>query len=211
MKKATPGPTRRAVAVAAKRAAILQAALTCFSQFGIHGTRLEKVAEQAGVSKTNLLYYYPSKEALYIAVLKEILDVWLAPLRALTYEQEPLRAVRQYIRLKLEVSRDYPQASKLFCLEMLQGAPLLKGELAGDLKTLMDDKTAIIERWIAEGRLASIAPQHLIFMLWATTQHYADFASQVEAITGNQLSNPVFFEETVENVQRIIIEGIRVR
>jgi TetR/AcrR family transcriptional regulator len=94
---------------------------------------------------------------------------------------------------------------------MLQGAPLLKGELAGDLKQLMDDKTAIIQRWIAEGRLAGIQPQHLIFMLWATTQHYADFASQVEAITGNRLTNPLFFEETVENVQRIIIEGIRVR
>jgi len=189
----------------------LDAALSFFSQFGIHGTRLEKVAEHAGVSKTNLLYYYPSKEALYIAVLKEILDVWLAPLRALSHDQEPLRAIRHYIRLKLEVSRDHPQASRLFCLEMLQGAPLLKGELAGDLKKLMDDKTAIIQRWIAEGRLAGIQPQHLIFMLWATTQHYADFASQVEAITGSKLSNPLFFEETVENVQRIIIEGIRVR
>lgn len=211
MKKEQSLPTRRSVAVAAKRAAILEAALSFFSQFGIHGTRLEKVADRAGVSKTNLLYYYPSKEALYIAVLKEILDVWLAPLRALSHDQDPLRAIRHYIRLKLEVSRDHPQASRLFCLEMLQGAPLLKGELAGDLKQLMDDKTAIIQRWIAEGRLAGIQPQQLIFMLWATTQHYADFASQVEAITGNRLTNPLFFEETVENVQRIIIEGIRVR
>lgn len=48
------------------------AALEAFSQFGIHGTRLEQVAERAGVSKTNLLYYYPSKEALYVAVLQQI-------------------------------------------------------------------------------------------------------------------------------------------
>ncbi|CRH33310.1 hypothetical protein BN1183_AR_01390 [Pantoea ananatis] len=121
MKKEQSVPTRRSVAVAAKRAAILEAALSFFSQFGIHGTRLEKVADRAGVSKTNLLYYYPSKEALYIAVLKEILDVWLAPLRALSHDQDPLRAIRHYIRLKLEVSRDHPQASRLFCLEMLQG------------------------------------------------------------------------------------------
>ncbi|MGD9424361.1 HTH-type transcriptional regulator RutR [Pantoea sp. NSTU24] len=211
MKNDEKKPTRRSRAVAAKRAAILDAALTFFSQFGIHGTSLDKVAELADVSKTNLLYYFPSKEALYVAVLKEILDVWLAPLRALAHDQDPLMAIRHYIRLKLEVSRDHPQASRLFCLEMLQGAPLLKGELAGDLKQLVDDKAAIIERWIAEGRLAGVQPQHLIFMLWATTQHYADFATQVEAVTGQTLSDPAFFDQTVENVQRMIIEGIRVR
>lgn len=211
MKTDEKKPTRRSRAVAAKRTAILDAALTFFSQFGIHGTSLDKVAELADVSKTNLLYYFPSKEALYVAVLKEILDVWLAPLRALTHDQDPLMAIRHYIRLKLEVSRDHPQASRLFCLEMLQGAPLLKGELAGDLKQLVDDKAAIIERWIAEGRLAGVQPQHLIFMLWATTQHYADFATQVEAVTGQTLSDPAFFDQTVDNVQRMIIEGIRVR
>ena len=84
------------------------------------------------MSKTNLLYYYPSKEALYVAVLQQILAIWLAPLKAFREDISPLVAIREYIRLKLEVSRDHPQASKLFCLEMLQGAPLLMGELTGD-------------------------------------------------------------------------------
>ena len=202
---------RRSQAATAKRAAILQAALALFSQFGIHGTSLDRVAEGAEVSKTNLLYYYPSKEVLYIAVLKEILDVWLAPLRALRADHDPLTAIRHYIRLKLEVSRDHPQASRLFCLEMLQGAPLLRGELAGDLKALVESKAAIVEQWISAGQLAAVQPQHLFFMLWATTQHYADFASQVEAVTGQTLQDPEFFAQTVQNVERMIIEGIRVR
>ncbi|MEJ5062806.1 HTH-type transcriptional regulator RutR [Erwinia sp. MYb375] len=204
-------PTRRSRAVAAKRSAILSAALEFFSQFGIHGTSLDKVAERADVSKTNLLYYFPSKEELYIAVLKDLLDVWLAPLRALRHDQHPLEAIRDYIRLKLEVSRDHPQASRLFCLEMLQGAPLLKAELAGDLRHLVEDKAAIIESWVLQGKLSAVQPHHLIFMLWATTQHYADFATQVEAITGQTLNDEHFFNQTVENVQRMVIEGIRVR
>lgn len=204
-------PTRRSRAVAAKRTAILSAALALFSQFGVHGTSLDKVAEGADVSKTNLLYYFPSKEALYIAVLKDILEVWLAPLRALREDQQPLEAIRDYIRLKLEVSRDHPQASRLFCMEMLQGAPLLKGELEGDLKRLVDEKSAVIEGWINQGKLAAVEPHHLIFMLWATTQHYADFSTQVEAVTGQTLSDEGFFNQTVENVQRMVIEGIRVR
>ncbi|MBK0033767.1 HTH-type transcriptional regulator RutR [Erwinia sp. S43] len=210
-KQPVKAPTRRSRAVAAKRSAILAAALEYFSQFGIHGTSLDKVAERADVSKTNLLYYFPSKEELYIAVLKDLLDIWLAPLRALCADQHPLEAIRQYIRLKLEVSRDYPQASRLFCMEMLQGAPLLKAELAGDLRHLVEDKATIIEQWVREGKLAEVQPHHLIFMLWATTQHYADFATQVEAVTGQTLSDEAFFNQTVENVQKMVIEGIRVR
>lgn len=54
---------KRSRAVSAKKKAILSAALDTFSQFGFHGTRLEQIAELAGVSKTNLLYYFPSKAA----------------------------------------------------------------------------------------------------------------------------------------------------
>ena len=190
---------KRSQAVSAKKEAILAAALEAFSQFGIHGTRLEQVAERAGVSKTNLLYYYPSKEALYVAVLQQILAIWLAPLKAFREDISPLVAIREYIRLKL------------FCLEMLQGAPLLMGELTGDLKALVDEKSAIVSGWIDRGKLAPVDPQHLIFMIWATTQHYADFATQVEAVTGATLQDAAFFEQTVDNVQRMIIEGIRVR
>lgn len=202
---------KRSQAVSAKKQAILSAALETFSQFGIHGTRLEQVAELAGVSKTNLLYYFPSKEALYIAVLQQILDIWLAPLKAFREELTPLLAIQQYIRLKLEVSRDYPQASRLFCLEMLQGAPLLKAALSGDLKSLVDEKSAIIAGWVATGKLAPVDPHHLIFMIWAATQHYADFSAQVEAVTGKTLKDDDFFHSTVENVERMIIEGVRVR
>jgi TetR/AcrR family transcriptional regulator len=202
---------KRSQAVSAKKQAILSAALETFSQFGIHGTRLEQVAELAGVSKTNLLYSFPSKEALYVAVLQQILDIWLAPLKAFREELTPLVAIQQYIRLKLEVSRDYPQASRLFCLEMLQGAPLLKTVLSGDMKSLVDEKSAIIAGWVDTGKLAPVDPHHLIFMIWAATQHYADFSAQVEAVTGKSLKDDDFFHSTVDNVQRMIIEGIRVR
>ncbi|AVR03824.1 HTH-type transcriptional regulator RutR [Pluralibacter gergoviae] len=208
---ATRKTGKRTLAVNAKKEAILNAALKTFSQYGIHGSRIEQVADLAGVSKTNLLYYYPSKEALYVAVMRNILDIWLTPLRAFREDFAPLVAIREYIRLKLEVSRDHPEASRLFCLEMLQGAPLLMAELTGDLKQLVAEKSAIITGWVEAGRLAEVDPHHLIFMIWAATQHYADFATQVEAVTGKTLQDVAFFQETVDNVQRMIIEGIRLR
>ena len=48
-------------------------------------------------------------------------------------------------------------------MEMLAGAPLLMDELTGDLKALIDEKSALIAGWVKRGKLAPIDPQHLIF------------------------------------------------
>ena len=189
----------------ARRETVLDAALDIFSTVGLHGASIDQIADRAGLSKANLLYYFPSKEDLYIAVLRRVLDVWLDPLLALHADSEPADALRHYIRRKITLSRDAPQASRLFCLEIVQGARLLREELEGPLRSLVEEKAAILRAWIAAGRIAPHDPHHLIFSIWAITQHYADFATQVEAITGRSLADPVFFEETVANTQGLIL------
>lgn len=202
---------RRMRLVEGKRAAILEAALEIFSRFGLHGTSLDQVANMADVSKTNLLYYFASKEELYTSVLRQLLDVWLKPLRGFSAEQDPIEAISEYIRVKLELSRDHPAESRLFCLEIIQGAPLMLAELEQPLRDIVEAKVAVIQGWIEAGKLAPVEPHHLIFSLWATTQHYADFASQINAVTGKTLDDPVFFAQTLENLQALILNGIRPR
>ena len=193
-----------------KRRAVLDAALGLFSRYGLHGTSVDQVAARAGLSKSNLLYYFATKEELYVCVLRDLLEVWLAPLRAFSAERDPQQVIKDYIRRKLAVSRDRPEASRLFCLEMIQGAPLLRDELDRDLRDLVREKSAVIQAWVDAGRLAPVDPQHLLFMLWATTQHYADFAVQVEALSGKTLADPAFFEQTVANVQALVARGVSV-
>ena len=144
-------------------------------------------------------------------MLRDLLEVWLAPLREFSAEQDPQQAIADYIRRKLVVSRDSPDASRLFCLEIIQGAPLLRDELDRELRSIVERKSAVIRDWIAAGRLAEVDPEHLIFTIWAITQHYADFAVQVHALTGKSLADPVFFEHTVENLQRIVLRGLAPR
>lgn len=193
-----------------KQEAIQAAALDLFSRYGLHGTSLDQVASLAGLSKSNLLYYFASKEELYIDLLSNLLDLWLAPLRAIGAEQDPAEAIAQYIRLKMINSRDHPQASRLFCLEMIQGAPLLKPALEGTLRELVDAKAGVIRAWVAAGRLQPVDPHHLFFSLWALTQHYADFSVQVQSITGRTLDDPAFFEQALASVQGLILRGIGV-
>jgi TetR/AcrR family transcriptional regulator len=163
---------------------ILAAALEVFSAQGYRGATLDQIAEVAGLSKPNLLYYFPSKEAIYRSLLTGLLATWLDPLRALDPGGEPVAEVLAYARRKLELSRDFPRESRLFAGEMLRGAPLIREVLEGDLRRLVDEKAAVLRAWMDEGRLARVEPVHLIFSIWALTQHYADFDVQVRAVLG---------------------------
>ena len=163
---------------------ILDAALDVFSQQGFRGATLDQIADVAGLSKPNLLYYFPSKEAVHTALLNQLLRTWLDPLRAMNPEGEPVAEIMGYVHRKLELSRDFPRESRLFANEMLQGAPRMRDVIEGDLKTLVDEKAAVLQTWMDQGRIARLPPVHLIFSIWATTQHYADFDVQVRAVLG---------------------------
>ena len=164
--------------------AILDAALEVFSQHGFRGATLDQIADGAGLSKPNLLYYFASKEAVHTAVLSQLLHTWLDPLRAMDPDGEPLAEIMGYMRRKLELSRDFPRESRLFANEVLQGAPRMRAAIEGDLKTLVDDKAQVLQLWMDQGRIARMHPVHLIFSIWALTQHYADFDVQVRAVLG---------------------------
>ena len=164
------------------RATILDAALEVFSAHGFRGATLDQIAVTAGLSKPNLLYYFPSKDAIYTAVLSQLLDTWLDPLRDMTGTGDPIEEILAYVRRKLQMSRDFPRESRLFANEIVQGAPRILDQIEGPLRGLVDEKAALIRGWSNEGQIAAIDPYHLIFSIWATTQHYADFSVQVQGI-----------------------------
>lgn len=166
------------------RETILEAALEVFSQHGFRGATLDMIAAEAGLSKPNLLYYFPSKEAIHVTLLSQMMDTWLDPLRDLDPAGDPVAELLAYVRRKLQMSRDFPRESRLFANEIVQGAPRMQDALATDLKALVDDKAAVIRGWADAGRIADIDPHHLIFSIWALTQHYADFDVQVRAVLG---------------------------
>ncbi|MEX0349981.1 MAG: TetR family transcriptional regulator C-terminal domain-containing protein [Paracoccaceae bacterium] len=168
------------------RAAILEAALNVFSAQGFRGATVDQIATEAGLSKPNLLYYFPSKEAMHNALLERLLDTWLDPLRELNAEGEPLEEMLGYVKRKLQMSRDYPRESRLFANEIVQGAPRIHSALTEELKTLVDEKVAILKGWMDQGRIAPVHPYHLIFSIWSLTQHYADFDVQVRAVLGGE-------------------------
>lgn len=192
-----------------KRERILEAALDVFSASGFRGATIDQIAEAAGMSKPNLLYYFKGKEDIYETLLARLLDTWLAPLRALDDVGDPLQEIRGYIRRKLEMARDFPRESRLFANEMLQGAPRIIPMLEGELRRLVDEKVEVIHGWMQAGRIVRTDPYHLIFSIWATTQHYADFDVQVRAVLGPERGGERRFDDAARFLEQLFMEGLR--
>ncbi|WDR07182.1 TetR family transcriptional regulator C-terminal domain-containing protein [Devosia rhodophyticola] len=194
-----------------KQDLILEAALDVFSLHGFRGATIDQIAEVAGMSKPNLLYYFPRKEEIHRRLISELLVNWLEPLREMDAKGDPFPEIRSYIRRKLEMARDFPRESRLFANEMLQGAPRIIEMIEIDLKDLVDEKAQIIGGWMDEGKLARADPYHLIFSIWATTQHYADFDVQVRAVLGPARGGEGRFEDAACYLEQLFLFGLTPR
>jgi TetR/AcrR family transcriptional regulator len=202
-------PKRRTRIQNERRELILEAALEMFSQHGFRGATIDGIAEAAGMSKPNLLYYFRSKEAIHVTLMQRLLETWLAPLKEIDDAGDPFAELSGYIRRKLEMARDYPRESRLFANEILQGAPRITPMLEGELKTLVDEKAAILDGWMAAGRIARTDPYHLIFAIWATTQHYADFDVQVRAVLGPARGGDGRFDDAARFLERLFLSVLK--
>lgn len=187
---------------------IIEAATKVFAQYGYRGATVEQIAKKAGMSKPNLLYYYSSKKSLYITVLSRIYDIWLEPLRELDVDKEPEEELSGYIDRKIEHSRLYPLASKIWANEIIGGAPILRSILETDLRETVRKKSTVLRTWMKQGKIAKFDPQHFLFMIWTVTQHYADFSTQIESVTDQTLKDDAFYEQTKKNVKQILLHGI---
>lgn len=192
-----------------KEEVILEAALEVFSVSGFRGTTIDQIAEAAGMSKPNLLYYFRTKEAIHRQLIDRVLSTWLEPLRAFDAAGDPAAEIRSYIRRKLEMARDFPRESRLFANEILQGAPHIEDELKGPLKDLVDEKADVIRAWSKAGKIRTCDPYHLIFSIWSTTQHYADFDVQVRAVLGQDQDGEDRFEDAARFLEGLFLEGLK--
>ncbi len=164
------------------RTLILDAALEVFSSHGYRGATLDQIAEQAGLSKPNILYYFNGKEEIHVTLLNQLMTTWLDPLKEMNPNGDPIKELLGYVHRKLDMAIELPRESRLFANEILQGAPRMGPHLSAGLKPLFDAQTKVISDWMDSGKIARSDPAHLLFSIWATTQHYADFAAQTEVL-----------------------------
>ncbi|WP_240009564.1 TetR/AcrR family transcriptional regulator [Marinomonas algicola] len=188
---------------------ILRSAEFVFATKGFSGSSMDRIAEMAKISKQNLIYYFPNKDLLYKRVLKEILDIWIEKLSVFeTQGQTPEVVIRRYVHEKMQISRLYPNGSKVFAHEIISGAPVLKEYLISHLKPQFDRDVELVKLWINKGLVDDIDPEYLFFTIWAATQTYADFSIQIEILLGKKELTDTDFDKAEKAVTEFIVRAL---
>ena len=189
------------------KALILTAAKEEFVSHGFKGASIKRIAIRAKIPRANIHYYFDDKTSLYRELLNNIIDTWNTNFDTFKVEDDPKDAIAAYIRSKVIYSRDDPEASRIFASEIIHGAPVLKDYLSSDFKHWIQQKVSVIETWIEKGLMDAVNPYHLLFLIWSSTQHYADFNVQVVAALDKPKISDEDFEGIVSSLTTIILKG----
>ena len=203
----TPRPIRSGRIRRSNETLILIAAEQEFARRGFDGASIGRIANSAGVARANVHYYFKSRENLYLRVLDDIVDRWNQSFPENSSLDEPYEIIKQYIAAKLAFSRHNPAAAKIFAGEILRGAQLMGGRLEGIYSDWLESKVGVLRSWMQEGKMDSLDPYHVIFMIWSSTQHYADFDFQVKTALKIQEYSEDDFEKISETLTHIILKG----
>jgi len=188
--------------------AILRAAEEVFANHGFKGASTGQIAEIAGIPKANLHYYFPTKEDLYRRVIDDIFNLWMEAAASFDRQEDPVPALSEYIRAKMHLSRTRPLGSRIWASEIISGAPVVYDALETTLKDWTETRVARIDKWVDKGLIAPVNARGLLYMIWATTQHYADFARQIAALNNGRELSEDQFEEFTRFVIGLILRGI---
>ena len=186
---------------------ILAAAEQEFALHGYRGATIQNIAERAELPKSNVLYYFSNKKKIYAAMFDDILSRWNAVFSSVTVDDDPAEALATFIRAKVEMSRLYPLASRLFAMEIMQGAPFLMTHLRTNMREWGRGRAAVMQQWIDQGRMAPVDPVQLIFLIWSSTQHYADFQVQVLMVENKAEYEQKDFDHAANFLTEVILRG----
>ncbi|MDP2561707.1 TetR/AcrR family transcriptional regulator [Psychrobium sp. 1_MG-2023] len=193
------------------KALILRAAKSEFVAHGFKGASIKRISELAGIPRANIHYYFKDKTDLYQQLLESIISVWNDSYDTLRAEDDPEAALAAYIRAKVMYAVEDPEGSRIFASEIIHGAPVLADYLSGEFKSWVNEKVKVIEHWIARGQIDAINPYHLLFLIWSSTQHYADFNVQVAAAMDKESLVQADYEDVVTSLTTIILTGCGVK
>jgi TetR/AcrR family transcriptional regulator len=205
-------PRNRSKIRAKNEEKILAEAENAFAMFGFSGAKIENIAKAVKISKPNLLYYYPSKEALYQRVLINIVDIWIDKLNLLNQKgNDPETKLKNYILDKIEFSRTHPNASKVFANEIINNAPNIADYLKDKLVITLKADVDLVNSWIKDGKMDAVDPFHLFFMIWASTQTYADFSSQIQLVLNKEKLEENDYANAGNFLSQVILKGLGIK
>lgn len=199
-------PQRRTRIQTRKTELILEAALDVFSKHGFKGATVDAIARSAGMSKPNLLYYFPTKEAMYKAVFERTLRLLGAALGAVNAEGNAETELRDFVRRNLKIARDFPRESLLFCTNFLLDPSEFVNLDSSPISELIREQSAVFQKWADAGMIAKCDPHQIIFVIWTATQSVA--STRTRELAGSDRGGTDSFEANAGFIEALIVRGM---
>ena len=188
---------------------LLETALDVFSRRGFEGTTTRELASAAGIAEAVIFRHFPTKQALYNAVLDykmhsaEVQDR-LAATQACIEARDDAAMFRTIASQVLASYRTDPRFERMILFAALEGHELALNYIRQQFfpfYQLLDD---YIRQRQAEGALSGLRPFVILSALFGMAHHYA----QVSQMIGF-LPEEIPDEEIVDAFVRILLDGVR--
>lgn len=189
--------------------AILSAAVAEFSDAGLGGARVERIAERAGVNKRLLYYYFGSKDDLFLAVLEQTYaDIREAEKALRLANLEPATAIRRLVEFTWDYYLANPHFLTLLNSENLHKAVHLNRsarirELNSPLVQLLDDVLQRGQR--ANLFRGGVDPVQLYISIASLCYFYLSNNATLSTIFGRDLRAPAALAERLSHMTEVIL------
>jgi len=137
------------------RIRILDAAEQAFADNGLAGARTAAIADDAGVNKAMLHYYFGSKEELYVAVLGRVIEQvsCLADAALTDIGADPMERLSRFMDGYASILRAHPNFAPIMVRELLNGAPHVGPIFQDKLWPIMPQAAQVLSEAQAAGLL----------------------------------------------------------
>jgi TetR/AcrR family transcriptional regulator len=180
-------------------------ALERFAAKGYVGTSLNDIADEVGIRRPSLLHHFPSKEALYRAVVLEAFEAWVDLVTTADLGgDQGWPQVERVLRLAFGYFEEQPAFVRLGRREALDGGPILFQELGSALKPLFDRAVAFLEREMDAGRLRRYDAAQLVFTAYGAVLSYLSDATFVSALVDGDPLAPDALADRREHVLELL-------
>ena len=168
------------------RDTILVVARRRFAEHGYAGTSLAEIADEVGIRSPSLFHHFPSKAALYRAVLADAFDSWreiMDQTAALPGDGWP--QIERVLRTAFQFFEERPDFVRLARWEALDGGSILVGEQVSVVGPLFERAVAFLERQMDEGLIRRCDARRLVITGYGAVLSYVSDAPLVGALLGD--------------------------
>jgi AcrR family transcriptional regulator len=140
-----------------RRQRVLEAALSVFAQAGYNDTAVETIAQASNTSKGGLYFHFPSKQALFLALLDEASEALLRNVRdAMAAETDPIARGEAALREVLRQFGDHRLLARLLLVEAVGAGPEFRERLQNLHSAFADLIAGCLDDAVASGMLPKI-------------------------------------------------------